>query len=1771
MFSHTRIPTPPSTRSAEKTAAGLHLAPPTSPYFPLSSPIDSELELATPHDDAASFAFETPTSVSDAVSGSGEVATVGVVSGGGGRSDGRLVTATRTESGGAKTVPRNGSKAMGGNENTRANADRNRLRDKWVALNHTASSNRAAAPVYRSRIQNGTRTENDGGIKTAKKERPRLNLVTDFGIHTTATPRPQRISISGSRVESRFRPRSRSRSRSRSQSRSRGTLRGLGLGPTSTRQQHSLHKPVFLEKGDDGNLRLVGESFVGLDDILALSREQKAVLRFREGDVGVDARGGKCQNPDRPSPPPFPPAHQTNMPGLRFTASEAMSVFSHFSPTESRDHALRKLEGRPLLSGWRRRKWKGKSIERTRLEGKEKQREKGKAKVESEALEERGVNSGLNNQEMEGYHQRPRGTGTGDSVMVTDHQKTLPLLPSEAREHLATGQRPMMIGLGVNGVDGADSPPMTPWPTAEVFAFNSRTESQPESEPVRSFPNKAPKQENNPRPPLQPMAPFYSPTPRTPTPSTPTIVVTPARKQSFKESLFPRDASRKRRPISDTYLQRGESTQALARAGGEEVIPPVPRIPSIHAREGKKRKGTRGDEGVGEERVNSGSTDVEGHDLSNEEHHQDQDQTYCYSEGKYSIGATNSHHDLSDDLVPLNPTLTNHSDARKKSLGLTIDTLIARPQSKGWWTYLLSPFSAKSTGLKSPALRSPKPGGGTRSVDTWEKTPVVSDYGSPAVSLGGKELDSGWLDDFNEKGSLPDLEKRGPGLAVTTELDDFQKDEPVSVVSPDTPCDDDTQNRTPKSIGQAINFDHDKLHLSLHTVPIVMSTAEQEMNSKLNSNPKIPPVRLISSADCPGRAEEYYQACFHDLVSDKSYFQCIGHVCSYNKNSHQRALSVPLSYSMPGTPEPTPIEDAPSRATGFSLGFESMPVILADSPRNINPNNPFFNSKKNDGEIEKEAGRRDIRTSAVSFIEDEPPIPTARPLSPARPLSKISKFFGLGFGHRFWWKENERRNASALPPLDTEAGAGVWGERVTQIIDSPTWSASPMSAAKVKDKGMTHEVDRQDEEAVQILEEPVKARTRAASVCLSSPSPPPQMSAIETATRNPSSSSSRPQQREATLIGEKNKAITNQKTEPFSADQSPPIPPPYSVKPASKLPLPRHLNLPSVDSQSCRPNQPAPPGPISPLGQAVLAPCGGVPMADYSNANAELNIDPDTVDFRQHRDGHPFPYSTFANPRPLYPSAILAPSTIRGSGIQPGITITNLEAAHAGEARRQRHERSDAAWQRAGGLWCGRGCVPKAGYRCFGWLGRGGPEGRRRRRVFLLVVVLVTVIVLVTSLATALTRKGKDVDMGHSGWLNLTGYPPMPTGKGTADANGAMAIAGMNNVVADTSCVTPRVMWSCALPHEQQGANAPFKPDQPQFLIAVLFQNGTNFNHSTVPRNETKGRRRLGSGKGGKRKRWLRACGLKADPAPPSLPDQIFLGNTTDNISAPHYAGEPTPFYASFLDFFSDSVSSFSSNNTLTRRGSVADSDNNRTDNSNSSSDSGSGSIFPNLTEIIPDPPIRSDGSAAPAILYPFPTYQPVRLYNRGQNSEHYGFYTYFDRSIFLNDISANRTSNGAATTDDNGGVKMGEARYRCTWSQTRFRVQIWTHGGRVVSWAKPSIGRNHSSPKNTSASSFPYPITVTLDRHGGNDKKLVYCYGLQHENGKTTTNLDVRKLQLENLAAGGSLVHPGKGLYNLTMSGDENSHGGKDAAAYGGIDGGMGGCQCEWQNWVEH
>lgn len=454
------------------------------------------------------------------------------------------------------------------------------------------------------------------------------------------------------------------------------------------------------------------------------------------------------------------------------------------------------------------------------------------------------------------------------------------------------------------------------------------------------------------------------------------------------------------------------------------------------------------------------------------------------------------------------------------------------------------------------------------------------------------------------------------------------------------------------------------------------------------------------------------------------------------------------------------------------------------------------------------------------------------------------------------------------------------------------------------------------------------------------------------------------------------------------------------------------------------------------------------------------------------------------------------------------------------ERERRRHEKEDVIARRAGGFWRGRGCIPATG--CFG---RTGREGRKKRRILLGVIAgAIALIVLVVVLAVVLTRPQAPEEV-PSIFVNLTDFPPMPTG--------VLSIVGPDNTIARSGCTEPSTLWSCSLPKDDHESVGPYRANQPTIIMQIQWDNGTRKSWD-VPNGEkpfTGERRAIGnaaSAAGTIRNRETTKFSPKPDP--PSFKEMWFLGDTTDGIESEEKGGEPAPFYISLLRSMNDTAETPILDKRQTTIGKEE---------------------F--LKNIVSSPDLLDDGTPAPARLLPDAVHQPVRLYDRGLPTEHYGFYTYFKKTIYLRSASrSNETDEGEVPLDEDGGSRKTEANFLATWSETRMLVQIWTRKLNSTQLLNPdNRGGINGTTELIRPGTMPYPVTVTVDTHGGTpDDKFLWIWPMDER----------QKLDQENPQFGANVMTFGGSYINPRSRGKES---------LGGFDGGTGGCKCEWKNWV--
>jgi hypothetical protein len=1128
---------------------------------------------------------------------------------------------------------------------------------------------------------------------------------------------------------------------------------------------------------------------------------------------------------------------------------------------------------------------------------------------------------------------------------------------------------------------------------------------------------------------------------------------------------------------------------------------------------------------------------------------------------------------------------------------LTVNTSLEpdRPQSQGWWTYLLSPILSRS--VKSPLSPSfPRDSPSTPSTSTtpariapkewWDKKKEVSCF-SPDTPA-----------------TIAPIGERGR----TSEWRDREKE--ISCFSPDTP--ETTAPMDEKAFEITQSMEAEK-HQKVDTLERERSPPPAYV-SNTSSRQNIMSFMFSNGQTIQGEAAEYYQACAHELFSKTPYFPCLNHVCSITPvnvtipagadgNRRLAFAGVDASHLYDGL---SSLEETSGNympvANSTTTTKDAGLLIDVDSPRPISvtptmaPSAHAVHAKE--AQVQSPASATSVDSWDASITSDDEKDHVPPPISRKAPPQRSSQpVVAAPVPVPIEPTEGELPAQPTPAPVPAAIPMPGPAQVAPQIVTNVHYPSPPPQQVQQQPMVVSHyvpffppnqpgqptgplvpEAVPQEQQGPQeqsrgISDEPLTQEAPLMSSGSEWPwgkrgqagKTPPQ----------PQRQTSIPQEQFNGFEWAYDQQETSHSAPGTQASpQTSQVPPASDEKPApqqlrrASTQRPNHLQRPVVVQgrqsgsgwpfvKKAHPHSNAPPVPAMPQtlpnepalqrqvqqseqsvdqDQPIVSdvPHGERGLPDGSELvppQAHLpKSEPISPGFQRAAGGPgSIPMDYMPAPAPAYTQLPKIASIPPQYGLHPPYQPTYVEnativnpggAIGPHEARRRRLEEEDKIGRKTCGL---LSLFNKKN-------GRPGREGRTRRRwYFLIFIFFFAIVIIAIVLAVTLSRKGAS-SIVQSQWLNLTGYPPMPTGIAT--------LAGTEAQVEKSTCITPSSMWSCALPKAQQDSNEPYDANQPNFRVFIGFRNGT-YDNSTDLSNSTHSLRR-------------RDDQFASSPAAPSNADQSFLGQYTDNNTIP-YSGEETPFYMSML-------SPVSLLSTDIYRRSVKSNE----------------TYFPNISSIIPAPDENSDGSAAAAMLYPLPSAQPVRLYNRGQSSEHYGFYTYFDKSIFLTSQTTIEVG------DTNGGTTRDKAKYRCTWSQTRFLVQIWTQGSKmnrqlfpysnITATSTSSAATPTSTSSNSTSSSsatdfsrpgsFPYPVTITVDRHGGAEKKkMVYCYPVE---GDGHYNITGGQLQIEDRGVGGELVNPAEGLFK-GVSGITNT----TTEDYGGVDGGTGGCGCQWVNWI--
>ncbi|KAL2808575.1 hypothetical protein BJX63DRAFT_424529 [Aspergillus granulosus] len=1111
------------------------------------------------------------------------------------------------------------------------------------------------------------------------------------------------------------------------------------------------------------------------------------------------------------------------------------------------------------------------------------------------------------------------------------------------------------------------------------------------------------------------------------TPLTPSIIVTPAKEDSFWLHISPEH--NRPRVASSIYSQ---PSPYLGHVPSD--VPPVPALPALYS--------------TGNESQTTNDS--------------------VRKRRSYSTGALNEKVDDEDALPAARSRSRSNEKLPRPSDRLTINTALNARASTGWWNYILSPLLSRTSTLLS------------RMTPTTETRPP-----------------------------LPTITTHSTGLSSN---DEWWEEKERSYFSPDTPEATEAARRISswQNANSANPFAGFDWSIEEQTPAAHSSSPEDKGTMDRGAAPM-----LFSGQRIEGAAAEYYQACAHELFSKTPYFECINHVCSITPKD-----KIPIIAASP-TVQSTYGDD---RGLLIDVDLDDMPRSRSnldlDSPKSgitsINSSPSDDASVRMSRELGASTSYKSSRGALTERMAGTPKISSSVAESQSRAIDSPEPQNESQSTNPFLQESREAPSPAPAPANSQFQTPAAYPPANIHIESAP---APPPANIYIQAPAA--------QQAPNIyFQPPAPFPASEPPVAPDAPSVPEHTNPFEAPAPAPASEPApAPLSRAAPIASEApmpSPAPATRTAPPPIAMPSPDqIPPPsYGAQPPS--PYPRSPESLQERGAIRLTNMPAGPAPAYVPRENVGLPSSPRPVRTPEGSRAQSVAGRERTGSQRMGSGAMFTHEDTTN---------LVTEQQR------------MESCRMGSERDESTTKKASVLSKVKALFTSKGrLVQKKNHQA-----NGKGKGKLKKRWYLLICLLfLSIVIGAVLLAIFLTRKGDGTPV-QSQWLNLTGYPPMPTGIST--------IAGPEARVQESGCINPSSMWSCALPKEQQAANEPYAANQPNFRVEIRFQNGS-YDHSTTlaPRSLSLLARSANQL-------------FNPSPEPPSTDDQTFLGKTTDGNSEP-YAGEETPFYITLLTT-EHLTSQFSK-----RQSSNSSSSSNDTDTDTATDP------FPDVGSLIPSPATESDGSAAAAVLYPYPSSQPVRLYNRDKDNEHYGFYTYFDKSIFLssNTPLTGRKDNEANDTD--GGSTREDARVRCTWAQTRFLVQIWTRGdssgkslfNRVATNSTSDSGAETDSSSTTDAASspsssaidftrpgsFPYPVTITLDRHGGQStRKMVYCYGMEED---THVNGTEKKFQIEDRAVNGELINPAPGIFNLTGSGSGDE---------GGYDGGTGGCSCQWVNWV--
>lgn len=443
---------------------------------------------------------------------------------------------------------------------------------------------------------------------------------------------------------------------------------------------------------------------------------------------------------------------------------------------------------------------------------------------------------------------------------------------------------------------------------------------------------------------------------------------------------------------------------------------------------------------------------------------------------------------------------------------------------------------------------------------------------------------------------------------------------------------------------------------------------------------------------------------------------------------------------------------------------------------------------------------------------------------------------------------------------------------------------------------------------------------------------------------------------------------------------------------------------------------------------------------------------------------------------PNYEEAVSPADRIRSAGF-PGVGYNSAFASfgryedirhiqEATEARRRDIEESNRTrkqLRRAGGIWrCFRCCIPKA-KRGGGAVGMTKTSKNTIWAVLLVIILVVAIPLVVIKVISQEKNQYNQVPVNGDGkrqsaqLLEVPGFPPIPTGVTVVQP--AMAAN------KQTTCVSPRELWSCDLP-------PPATNKIPEFRFEIRYRPAD--------------RQRDGPDS-----IWA--------PRPAPVPSAKDYKETAaqESRNSTTSAGIATEFTIS-MNLINNTPIPEQNDTLVTRSESISEEYDEKETLNRELQDY---QIF--KRQSISDPS-QNPPSMLPTVL----RNQPLRLMNKGLPSEHYTAHMYFQKSIYLDSI--NISSRQPLHNNEVTG-SSDAARFACIWSFTRFKIQIFTRKSQELIIVDRDQNRYQIDPDfgnsmtDTKDPILPYPVTIFEDRVVGSENKPghnIACYEILKNEG---------------------------------------------------------------------